>query len=212
MTKVKFSMYDSEHEMKEDFGRNKRMHLPSLNPNLDNKIPLFERSDQLPSSASAVNAGSDFLVRGFEADDVSIKIQEPALRYQLAAGNFRGARLIDNHTYVYNHKSQSMFGNTKRFLVDEDHFQNVLNESRYGFREVSGASSMVTRTQQASTAGASQHTRWRGLEEATNPTIYPELPQSIGMEHVEANKPNEDVFRFNDVTLDQITTFPSTGF
>lgn len=208
----KFTMYDSRHEMVEDFGRNKRQRLPTLNPSLGNPIPLYERNDQLPDSASSINSGSDFLTKTFQNDGLTIKMGESALRYQLASGNFRGGRIIENHGYSWNRAKKALHTAHKSFLIDNDHFINVVSEAQYGLRDVAGAVKKVNRTLQSVTSGASQHTRWRGLEMHDNPTIYPKLPEGANMEDVEPNVPNQDVFRFNDMTVEQITTFPAVSF
>jgi len=209
---VKFTLYDAKHEAPEEFGRNKRQKTIRLNDTFD-PIPLHERSDQFPATASAINKGLDYvpLMRGVGSDP---KVNEKELRYQHAAGNFRGARIIrpDNYSYKVSMKSSFELG-AKRYLIDEDHYLNAANESRYGLHGINQSSRQLYKKQDPNTVGSTNHTRYAGFERHRVPEFYPRLPESVPESMVEVNVPNRDTFRFNEKTVeDYPQVFPSGGF
>lgn len=208
----KFRLYDSKYEGEEDFSKNKRQRLYKLNDTFDS-IPLHERTDQFPSSASAINEGLDFVPR-FIGTDKPTRIDEKEFKYQNAAKNFRGARIIRTDNYNYKVSKKDKFAlSAKRYSIDEDHLLNVGNESRYGLHGINRASRDIHKTQDPKTFGASNHTRYAGMERHRLPEFNPELPRSIPESMVEPNIPNRDVFRFNDKTIeDYPQAFPPYGF
>lgn len=208
----KFRLYDSKYEDSSDFDRNKRQKLYKLNDSFS-AIPLHERSDQLPSSASAINSASDY-VPVFKGIDTPIRIDEKEFKYQVAASNFRGARIIRPDEYKYKHSKKGIYELAlKRYMIDEEHYMNVSNESRYGLHGINRSSRKIHDKQDPDTAGASNHTRYRGMERHRQREFYPELPQSVPESMVEVNVPNKDVFRFNDKMVEMPPqVFPSNGF
>lgn len=209
---TKFTLYDSRHEVPEQFGRNKRQKTVRLHDKFQS-IPLHERSDQLPSSATAINNGLDY-VPNMKSFDSTIRIGESEFKYQLAASNFRGARIIRPDTYNYRHSKK---GNielaSKRFLVDEDHYLNTKNESRFGLHGINKQSRTMFRKQDPNTVGSTNHTRYAGLERHKLPEFYPRLPDSVPEHMVETNVPNRDTFRFNEKTVEDVPqVFPDMGF
>ena len=208
----KFRLYDSKYEEPADFNKNKRQRLYKLNDPLD-RIPLHERSDAFPSSASAINSGLDFVPK-FVSADTPIRIDEKEFKYQNAAANYRGARIIRTDNYKYKPSKKSMHAlAAKRFMIDEDHLLNVNNESRYGLHGINRSARKVFENQDPNTVGASNHTRYRGMERHRLKEFYPELPMSIPESMVEVNKPNRDVFRFNDKAIENYPqAFPQYGF
>ena len=209
---VKFTLYDAKHDAQEQFGRNKRQKTSSVQTGTG-VIPLYERHDQLLNSASSVNSGLDFNVtlRPVQDDTIS-SMDRNVLQYQLAAANYRGGRLIrsDDFTYKYSKRRYAVPG-SKHFKIDEDHYKNVRAEAEYGYRAVDGSVKMALHNQKLKTAGAMQHTRHRGYEQYANPRKYPDIPKGAPLA-TEPNLPNNDVFRFNDSALDQITQFPQNVF
>lgn len=209
---VKFTLYDSRHEVPEEFGRNKRQKIVRLNDTFKS-IPLHERSDQFPSTASAINKGLDFIPRMDNVSKIQ-KTRESEILYQSAAGNFRGARKIRSDAYVYKH---NMKGPTergaRRYLVDEDHYLNVRNESRHGLHGISQSSRAMYKGQDPNTYGSSNHTRYAGMERHKLREFNPRLPESIPESMVEVNVANRDTFRFNEKTVEDVPqVFPQFGF
>jgi len=209
---VKFTLYDSKHEVPEEFGRNKRQKTVRLH-NKFKPIPLHERSDQFPSTASAVNKGVDFIPSFKKVGGVP-RVDETELKYQSAAGNFRGARRIRPDGYTYKHSMRTPFKlAAKRYLIDEDHYLNTKNESRFGLHGINKSSRDMYKQQDANTAGASNHTRYAGLERHKLAEFYPRLPESVPESMVEVNVPNRDTFRFNEKTVEDVPqVFPDFGF
>lgn len=209
---VKFTLYDNKHEVPEHFGRNKRQKTARLN-DVFNPIPLHERHDQLPSTASAINKGLDFIPN---MHDVGSKprVSESELKYQVAAGNFRGARKIRSDAYVYKHSMKSVIAlAARRYLVDEDHYLNTKNEARFGLHGINQSSRSLYKGQDANTTGAENHTRYAGMERHRLSEFYPRLPESIPESMVEVNVPNRDVFRFNEKSVEEVPqVFPHAGF
>lgn len=208
----KFRLYDSKYESPNDFDTNKRQRLYKLNDTFDS-IPLHERSDQLPSSASAINNGLDF-TPSFVGVDTPNRIDEKEFKYQVAAGNYRGARIIRNDTYKYNPSKRSTIAlSSRRYTIDEDHYLNVQTESRYGLHGINRSARDIYKTQDHNTVGASNHTRYSGMERHKLSEFYPELPRSVPENMVEPNVPNRDVFRFNEKTIENPPqAFPLHGF
>lgn len=209
---VKFSLYDSKRDAPEEFGRNKRQKMVRLNDTF-NPIPLHERHDQFPSTASAINKGLDYIPRTKGVGTLP-RVDEKELRYQSAAGMFRGARIIrsDGYTYRPSMKSGIALG-AKRYLVDEDHYLNTKNESRFGLHGINQSSRAMYKGQDANTVGASNHTRYAGMERHKLSEFYPRLPESVPESMVEVNVPNRDTFRFNEKTVEDVPqVFPSAGF
>jgi len=208
----KFRLYDSKYEEPNDFETNKRQRLYKLSDSFSS-IPLHERSDQLPSSASAINNGSDFVPK-FMGVGAPRRIDEKEFKYQVAASNFRGARMIRPDDYKYKHSKRTIYDLAmRRYMIDEEHYMNVKNESRYGLHGVNRSSRKLYESQDPDTAGASNHTRYRGMERHRAKEFYPELPKSVPESMVEVNVPNKDAFRFNDKVIEMVPqTFPSHGF
>lgn len=209
---VKFTLYDNKHEIPEHFGRNKRQKTAQLNSTF-NTIPLHERHDQLPSTASAINKGKDF-TPNMHAVGSNPRVSEKEIKYQFAAGNYRGARKIRSDALVYKHSLRSPIAlAARRYLIDEDHYLNVKNEARFGLHGVNISSRNMFSRQDANTTGAQNHTRYAGSERYALPEFYPRLPESIPESMVEVNVPNRDTFRFNEKTLEEVPqTFPGSGF
>jgi len=209
---VKFSLYDSKHEVPEHFGRNKRQKTIRLHDTF-NPIPLHERSDQLPSSATAINNGLDYVPNMNKVGSV-VKVGEGELKYQFAAANFRGARIIRPDVYNYKHTMKGPVElASKRFVVDEDHYLNTKNESRYGLHGINQSSRTMYRGQDPNTVGSTNHTRYAGFERHRVPEFYPRLPDSVPESMVEVNVPNRDTFRFNEKTVEDVPqVFPDFGF
>jgi len=209
---VKFSFYDSKRDAPEDFGRNKRQRLVKLSDTF-RPIPLHERSDQFPSTASAINKGIDYvpMMRGVGGMP---NVDEKEIKYQSAAANYRGSRKIrsDAYTYKASMKTITELG-AKRYLVDEDHFLNTKNEAPFGLHGINRDSRKMYASQDPNTAGASNHTRYGGLERHKLREFYPRLPESVPESMVEVNVPNRDTFRFNDKTVEDVPqVFPGFGF
>lgn len=209
---VKFTLYDSKHEVPQEFGRNKRQKTARLHDTFST-IPLHERSDQFPSTASAINKGLDF-VPGMSNVSKIMKSGEKEIMYQSAAGNFRGARKIRSDGYVYKHNLKSPIAlGARRYWVDEDHYLNVQNEARHGLHGISQSSRAMYKGQDPNTAGASNHTRYAGMERHKLPEFYPRLPESVPESMVEVNVANRDTFRFNEKTVEDVPqVFPQFGF
>ena len=209
---VKFSLYDSKREAPEEFGRNKRQKTVRLNDTFT-PIPLHERHDQFPSSASGINKGLDYIPKARGVGSLP-RVSEKELRYQSAAGMFRGARIIRSDAYVYRPSMKSGIAlGAKRYLVDEDHYLNTKNEARFGLHSVNQSSRGMFRGQDPNTVGASNHTRYAGMERHRLSEFYPRLPESVPESMVEVNVPNRDTFRFNEKTVEDVPqVFPSAGF
>lgn len=209
---VKFSFYDSKHDAPEDFGRNKRQRTVKLNDTF-RPIPLHERADQFPSSASAINKGSDYAPMMRNVGSMP-SVNEAEIKYQVAAGNYRGARKIRSDAYTYRSSMKSITDlGAKRYLVDEDHFLNTKNEAPFGLHGINNESRKMFASQDPNTAGASNHTRYAGLERHKLREFYPRLPESVPESMVEVNVPNRDTFRFNDKTVEDVPqVFPGFGF
>jgi len=209
---TKFRLYDSKYEDPQDFNKNKRQKLYKLNNKFD-PIPLHERSDHLPSSASAINSGLDYKP-SFNGIETPIRIDEDEFKYQVASGNFRGARIIRTDEYKYKSSMRSMYKlAARRYNIDEDHLFNVGNESRFGLHGINQTSRKTHKSQKANTVGNGNHTRYAGMERHRLSEFYPELPKSVPESMVEVNVPNRDVFRFNDKTIEDIPqAFPQNGF
>lgn len=209
---VKFTLYDSKHEVPEEFGRNKRQRTVRLNSTF-NAIPLHERSDQFPSTASAINKGLDFVPNMQNVSKVN-SLMESEIKFQSAAGKFRGARKIRSDAYMYKHNKKGpleMAG--RRYLIDEDHYLNIRNEARHGLHGINQSARSMYKGQDPNTYGASNHTRYAGMERHKLGEFYPRLPESIPEGMVEVNVPNRDVFRFNEKTVEEVPqTFPQFGF
>jgi hypothetical protein len=209
---VKFTLYDSKHEVPQQFGRNKRQKTIRLHDTF-NAIPLHERSDQLPPVSTAINRGLDYVphMRGV---GVLPRVDEKELKYQSAAGAFRGARKIRSDAYVYRHSMKNGIAlGAKRYLIDEDHFLNTRNESRFGLHGISKSSRNMHKGQDANTVGSTNHTRYAGLERHKLSEFYPRLPESVPESMVEVNVPNRDTFRFNEKTVEDVPqVFPNFGF
>jgi hypothetical protein len=208
----KFHLYDSKYEDGEDFTRNKRQKTYKLNDTFSS-IPLHERSDQFDSSASAINSGLDFIPK-FVSVDKPTRIDEDEFKFQVAAGNIAGARIVRHDEYKYKHNKKSIIKTaSRRYHIDEDHFLNVQNESRFGLHGINQSARGMFKGQDANTVGSSNNTRYAGLERHKVPEFYPRLPESIPESMVETNTPNQDVFRFNDKTVETPPlVFPSAGF
>lgn len=209
---VKFSFYDSKREAVEDFGRNKRQRTVKLSDTF-RPIPLHERADQFPSTASAINKGMDY-VPMMRSVGSQPQVSESEIKYQTAAGNYRGARKIRSDAYTYRPSMKGMIElGAKRYLVDEDHFLNTKNEAPFGLHGINKESRNMFKNQDPNTAGASNHTRYGGLERHKLREFYPRLPESVPESEVEVNVPNRDVFRFNDKTVEDVPqVFPGFGF
>lgn len=209
---VKFSLYDSKRDAPEDFGRNKRQKTIKLNDNF-RPIPLHERSDQLPSTASAINKGTDF-VPIFRGVGRHPRASESEILYQTAAGNFRGSRKIRSDAYTYRTSMKTPMGlAAKRYLVDEEHYLNTKNEARFGLHGVNQPSRQMYKSQDPNTVGASNHTRYAGMERHRLSEFYPRLPESVPEDMVEVNVPNRDAFRFNDTSVEEAPqVYPDFGF
>ena len=209
---VKFSFYDSKHDAPEEFARNKRQKTVKLSDPF-RAIPLHERSDQHPSSASAINKGLDHIPM-FRGVGNMRALSDKEILYQTAAANFRGARKIRSDAYTYRPSKKSVAElSAKRYLVDEDHYLNTKNESRFGLHGINQTSRRLYKTQDPNTAGASNHTRYGGLERHKLKEFYPRLPESIPESMVEVNVPNRDTFRFNEKTVEDVPkVFPDFGF
>lgn len=209
---VKFTLYDSKHEVPEYFGRNKRQKTARFNDTFST-IPLHERSDQFPSTASAINKGLDFVPNMSNVSKIK-KGSEKEIMYQSAAGNFRGARRIRSDGYVYKHNLRNMASlASKRYWVDEDHYLNTKNEAPHGLHGVTQSSRAMYKGQDPSTTGSSNHTRYAGMERHKLSEFYPRLPESVPESMVEVNVPNRDTFRFNDKTVEDVPqVFPQFGF
>lgn len=209
---VKFTLYDSKHEVPEHFGRNKRQKTAQLN-DVFNPIPLHERSDQFPSTASAINKGLDY-VPNMNGVGSRPRASEKEIMYQSAAGNYRGSRKIRSDAYTYKHTMKSVIGlAARRYLIDEDHYLNTQNEARFGLHGVNQSSRNLYKGQDAETVGASNHTRYAGMERHKLDEFYPRLPESIPESMVEVNVPNRDVFRFNEKSVEEVPqVFPAASF
>jgi hypothetical protein len=209
---VKFTLYDSKHEVPQQFGRNKRQKTVRLHDTF-NAIPLHERSDQLPSVSTAINKGIDYAPHMRGVGNLP-RVDEKELKYQSAAGVFRGARKIRSDAYVYKHSLRNSVAlASKRYLIDEDHYLNTRNESRFGLHGVNKSSRDMYKGQDANTVGSTNHTRYAGLERHKLPEFYPRLPESVPESMVEVNVPNRDTFRFNEKTVEDVPqVFPNFGF
>jgi hypothetical protein len=209
---VKFSLYDSKHDAPEEFGRNKRQKTIQLSDTF-RPIPLHERFDQLPSTASAINKGLDY-VPVFKGVGAGRNVSEKEILYQTAAANFRGARKIRTDAYTYRPSRKSVMDlAAKRYLIDEDHYLNTKNESAFGLHGINQTSRQLYKSQDPNTAGSSNHTRYAGMERHKLKEFYPRLPESIPESMVEVNVPNRDAFRFNDKTVEDVPqVFPDFGF
>ncbi len=209
---VKFTLYDNKHEVPEEFGRNKRQKTVRLHSKFKS-IPLHERSDQFPSVSTAVNKGLDYVPNMDKVGRIH-RVNEREVKYQSAAGNFRGGRRIrpDGYTYRPSMKN-SLDVEPNRYVIDEDHYLNTKNESRFGLHAINHISRDMYKKQDPNTAGASNHTRYAGLERHKLSEFYPRLPESVPESMVEVNVPNRDTFRFNHQTVEEVPqVFPDFGF
>lgn len=209
---VKFSLYDSKHQAEEAYGRNKRQKTSALDTHVAS-IPLHERHDQFPSTASAINKGLHFKPKLELASELIQTISDKDLRYQMAASNYRGAKILRDSEYNYSYsKVKHTRVGMNRYLLDNDHLLNVLAEARHGYRSINSTTRNVMATARETIVGEQLRHQKYALEKERNRSKMPELPMGASFRTTEPNLPNVDTFRFNDMAIDQVPTFPQAVF
>lgn len=209
---AKFRLWDAPIERLDEFQQVKSQKRIKLN-NTSHAIPLHERFDQLPSEASAINQGSDFHVVLNSANGTN-RISESLFKEQIAAVGVRGSKIVRDDGYRYKSSMKGVAKLAPKYnRVNEGHYLNVANESRFGMHAVNEQSKTMFRGQDPNTVGSSNHTRYGGFERHSLPEFYPRLPESLPESMVTPNVPNKDSVRLNDVQIETAPqVFPTIGF
>lgn len=208
---VKFNLYDASYDLQDAANRIKKQKTMALNtPNPS--IPLHERYDQFPSTASSINKGLDFKIQLKHPHERIPAIDEPTLRHQIAVNNYFGGKLLRDSHYNYKYKTTKICIPGKRhFKIDNDHILNILSEAKHGLRSVDHTTKQVLMKSNQNVVGHILEQQRHGYERMKNPVQFPKLPFGAP-QSTEPSPPNMDVFRFNKNVVDQVTTFPMNAF
>lgn len=173
-------------------------------------IPMYERSDLHPASATALNKAteSDLSIQ-VQSKEVIYKMDEETIRYNVSAAAYSGARLVKNMD-LPNFLMKSKRRKTM-YMIPPSHYLNVHSEARRGLH---GLDSVVRNTfgkQKVTTTGADNQVKAFGFERNTNPAIFPRLPDGLPMS-IDPMRPTADGVRINQTVVEPIAVFPSIGF
>ena len=173
-------------------------------------LPMYERADLFPASASAINKATEYNIKynTQDAEDI-LKVDESSIRFNQACSNFRGARNIYQQDLPPLRIAARREVN--KYKLIEDHYQNIVSEASRGMHGVNLIAKQSFHAQKVRTTGAGNNVKSKGFERDDNPKIYPRLPTALPMS-VEPMRPTIDGIRINDTIVDPIAVFPRAGF
>jgi hypothetical protein len=201
---VKCNVYDFQ-----SIPQKTRRDVPGIQMDLGT-IPMYEKADIQPASATALNKATDSdLKLEFQSKEIIYKIDEEALRYNTSAAAFSGARLVRNTdlpTFMMRSKRSS-----SKYVIPHAHYLNVQSEAKRGLHGLDNVVRSTFGKQKVSTTGADNQVKAYGFDRNTNRAIYPRLPDGLPMS-VEPMRAVSDGIRINRTVVDPIAVFPSVGF
>lgn len=172
-------------------------------------IPVYERADLLPSTASALNKAMDSTPSyTFLKEEEVYKVDEATLRYNIAASNYNGGRNIVQNDLPFR---TAMAKQKSHHRIVEDQYLDVIAEPTRGLYTVNPVTRSAFNNQKTRTTGASNTMRAFGVERYVNPKIFPRLPTGIPFS-VDPQRPVDDAVRINNNMVQPISSFPIAGF
>lgn len=171
-------------------------------------LPLYERADLFPASASAYNKAMDYTPALKPMTEDIYRVDEAALRYNIAAANYNGGRIIVQDDLPFR---VSMRESKTHHKIVEDHYINISAEPEHGLHTVNPSTRSAFASQKSRPTGASNTMRAYGEERYFNPRINPRLPVGIPFS-VDPQRAVDDGVRINTTVVNPIATFPSIGF